>query len=88
MTRKDYQKLAEAIQRNTQPFMMHRPTVIYKSALLQDLCTILKEDNPNFNAEKFIEACCDPKNEAEKNQMLIVTDWLGDLAIFPEYSHD
>ena len=78
MTRKDYQKLAGAIQRNTQPFMMHRPTVIYKSALMHDLCTIFKEDNPRFDAEKFIEACCDSKDQREFNQMLVVTDWMGE----------
>tara|TARA_R100001460_G_scaffold3941_3_gene11485 strand:- start:2115 stop:2357 length:243 start_codon:yes stop_codon:yes gene_type:complete len=78
MTRKDYQKLAGAIQRNTQPFMMHRPTVIYKSALLHDLCMILKEDNSKFDAEKFIEACCDSNDLREKNQMLCVTDWMGE----------
>ena len=77
MTRKDYQKLAGAIQRNTQPFMMHRPTVIYKSALLHDLCMILKEDNPRFDVEKFIEACCDSRDEREFNQMLVITDWMG-----------
>ena len=78
MTRKDYQKLASAIKRSTQPFMMHRPTVIYKSALLHDLCMVLKEGNPRFDAEKFIEACCDSRDQREFNSMLCVTDWMGE----------
>ena len=51
-----------------------------RQALASELAVIFAEDNPRFDAEKFIEACCDPKNEAEKNQMLIVTDWLGATA--------
>jgi hypothetical protein len=47
MTKQDYIKLAKLINKH----------VIYNKAFMDDLCEILKSDNPHFNKETFRKAC-------------------------------
>lgn len=46
MTRKDYKIIAKAIAKAD-----------CKEALVNELCRVFKEDNPNFDAYKFCLAC-------------------------------
>jgi hypothetical protein len=51
MTRTNYQKFAEFIYLATE---VHE----FDAALfISNLCAYFEEDNPNFDREKFIEAC-------------------------------
>ena len=47
MTRKDYIKIAQAIKDNEQGNWL--------GGLIDDLCIIFKQDNNNFNRDKFID---------------------------------
>ena len=53
MTRKDYIKFAEVISdiADTKTMAIDGGTLVIK------LATIFKEDNPNFNKDKFFDAC-------------------------------
>ena len=53
MTRKDYIKIAELISNiaDTKTMAIEGGTLVVK------LATIFKEDNSNFNRDKFFEAC-------------------------------
>ena len=53
MTRKDYIKIAELISdiADTKTMAIEGGTLVVK------LATIFQEDNPNFNRDKFFEAC-------------------------------
>ena len=55
MTKKDYIKIADAISRTT--VIMPDREYIAKESFLDFLCLALKQDNPNFNKERFITAC-------------------------------
>ncbi len=61
MTRKDYELLASAISVNYEFAVKHRkeqPTPDFVIELLtQTLASVLKEDNPKFDKEKFFKAC-------------------------------
>ena len=65
MTRKDYKILAESIRKSSEYF-----ATVYQNDEMRDivtataignvvtgLCYALKEDNQNFNSDKFREAC-------------------------------
>ena len=54
MTRKDYVKIAKAI--SNVPNSDTNET-IWKNAVVDELCTIFIEDNPNFDNSRFIKAC-------------------------------
>ena len=54
MTRKDYVKVAKAINNNSYGIGKHS---IGKNNLVDELCTVFEEDNPNFNNSRFIKAC-------------------------------
>ena len=54
MTRKDYVKIAKAI--SNVPNSDANET-IWKNAVVDELCTIFKDDNPNFNPSIFRDAC-------------------------------
>lgn len=54
MTKKDYIKLAELINDQT---AIPSQQFICKEAFINGLCSILKEDNPRFDRERFIAAC-------------------------------
>ncbi len=54
MTRKDYVKIAEAISNTSYGIGYHS---IGKENLVAQLCTIFKEDNPNFDNSRFVKAC-------------------------------
>ena len=54
MTRKDYVKVAKAINNNSYGIGKHS---IVKDNLVNELCTIFEEDNPNFNPSIFKNAC-------------------------------
>ena len=58
MTRKDYIKIAKIIKDNTlmKPIRANQP-LLFKKLLIDDLCIILKEDNNNFDRQRFIDAC-------------------------------
>ena len=53
MTRKDYIKIAELISdiADTKTMAIEGGTLVVK------LATIFQEDNPNFNRDKFFDAC-------------------------------
>ena len=53
MTKKNYIMLAELIRINTNKKQTH----LYINSFLEDLCCELKKDNPNFNIERFLNAC-------------------------------
>ena len=46
MTRKDYVRLAEAINKADS-----------REEVIDNLCHVLKADNPNFNRDRFKSAC-------------------------------
>jgi hypothetical protein len=56
MTRKDYVKIAEAVNesrcREVGSF-----NVVYEEDLIENLCSVFEQDNPNFDRNKFVEAC-------------------------------
>lgn len=52
MTRKDYIKIAEVIKNNT---TVEQQIIMYQ--FIDELCTVFKDDNPNFNRAKFVDAC-------------------------------
>ena len=54
MTRKDYVKIAKAI--SNVPNSDANET-IWKNAVVDELCTIFIEDNPNFDRTRFLTAC-------------------------------
>ena len=62
MTRKDYVKIAKAIN-ESRSTDIGDVNVLNEDTLIEELCTIFKEDNPNFEAERFTEACCDTGEE-------------------------
>ena len=51
MTRKDYVKIAKAVNNNSYGIGDGRYN------LVNELCTIFEEDNPNFNPSIFKDAC-------------------------------
>ena len=56
MTRKDYELIAKALRQeidNTCPCN----DCHVKRRMVKSLATVLKEDNPRFNPDKFIKAC-------------------------------
>ena len=54
MTRKDYVKIAKAINNNS--YGVDKELVIEEN-LIKALCTIFTEDNPNFSPSRFTDAC-------------------------------
>ena len=54
MTRKDYVKIAKAI--SNVPNSDANET-IWKNAVVDELCSIFIEDNPNFDRTRFLTAC-------------------------------
>ena len=54
MTRKDYVKIAKAISNVPNSDDNER---IWNNAVVDELCTIFKEDNPNFDRTRFLTAC-------------------------------
>ena len=54
MTRKDYIKIASIIKDSK---CENYNTRINKYTLIEDLCIMFKEDNNNFDKQRFINAC-------------------------------
>ena len=52
MTNEDYEKISSAIKGSTTTTKK-----LSKKDLVWKLCYIFKKDNPNFNAERFRDAC-------------------------------
>ena len=60
MTRKHYIKIAKIIKRNSiKGEQSQMIPMINKVAFINMLGSMLKEDNNNFNAIRFIDACYD-----------------------------
>ena len=59
MTRKDYVKIAKAINGSTAIYSDLTLSIetVLKNYLISELCVIFKEDNPNFDNSRFIKAC-------------------------------
>ncbi len=65
MTRKDYKILAESIRKSGEYFatvysnddIRETLTATAIGNVVTGLCEVLKQDNPNFNSDKFYEAC-------------------------------
>ena len=56
MTRKDYILLAKAIKDAT-TLDEYGDEIVHKGDLIDDLCGELKQDNMEFNKDRFINAC-------------------------------
>ena len=56
MSRKDYVQLARIIKDST-IINNNLFESISKKCLINSLCDMLKEDNPNFNRFRFLDAC-------------------------------
>ena len=56
MIRKDYVKIAKAINNNTYDRDLEYIS-IGRDNLIDELCTIFKEDNSNFDNSRFKKAC-------------------------------
>lgn len=54
MTQKDYIKLANVL--NKQFNRRHQSATSLGMAIMNDLCKMLKEDNPKFNQARFEDA--------------------------------
>lgn len=57
MTRKHYKEIAKAIKNNSVDYDNDDSNIIMKKSLIVELCTIFKKDNPNFDVNKFKQAC-------------------------------
>jgi len=59
MSRKDYIKLAQLIKDNsrTHNSVNRGITHVISLDIISDLCDMLKEDNPNFDEDRFSAAC-------------------------------
>ena len=60
MTRKDYIKIADVIKNNTIKLSKNNTTsyaTMDRYAFILEMCDVFKEDNSNFNKEKFFDAC-------------------------------
>lgn len=56
MTRKDYEAIAERIARSADKYQYDRGLSIVEE-IVEDLVEIFQDENPNFNADKFVKAC-------------------------------
>ena len=54
MTKKDYVAIAGAIDLAT---VSYDHEIVVKISLVERLSSIFKEDNPRFDAERFMKAC-------------------------------
>ena len=52
MTKKDYIKIAKVIRNNSTA-----TGKLVRQSFIDDLCNIFKENNPNFDKVRFINAC-------------------------------
>ena len=53
MTRKDYEKIANILNKGIRPVQADA----WFNSLLDNLCDMFQADNPRFDAERFKEAC-------------------------------
>ncbi len=64
MTEKHYRQLAEEMSKiervNTEELDFHRYPAFLIKDVLDAFCRVFKQDNPNFDRQKFLEAC-EPK---------------------------
>ena len=56
MTRKDYIMLASVIRESTTFVSAHGEALVSKDDLLRGLCSALKQDNVQFDCDKFRDA--------------------------------
>lgn len=56
MTRKDYELIAKALRQEIDAACSCNDCHI-KRRMVKSLATVLQEDNPRFNPDKFIKAC-------------------------------
>jgi len=59
MSRKDYIKLAQLIKDNSRTYnrVNHGMIHVVSTDIIDGLCDMLKEDNPNFDEDRFTTAC-------------------------------
>lgn len=59
MTRKDYEKIAETLKNSLPraPKTGYDPLLDLKLELVNRFITMLEQDNPRFDADKFLKAC-------------------------------
>ena len=59
MTRKDYELIAGVIRAAFDPYGSGLPTetTTSKARVINEFAYALREENPRFNAQRFIEAC-------------------------------
>lgn len=57
MNRRDYELICRVIRDQSKGYSKTPKTPLSKKQLVNDFSAALKEDNANFNAEKFKKAC-------------------------------
>ena len=57
MTKKDYIKIAKAINKRWRDKHNEREEYAVISSIIKELGKVFKADNPRFNSEKFRNAC-------------------------------
>ena len=53
MTKKDYEKIAEALRKGTRPVQAEP----WFNNMVDRLCDVFQADNPRFDSERFKTAC-------------------------------
>jgi hypothetical protein len=64
MTRKDYIKIAKIIKDNTSK-KLEICNALNKRGVISELCIVFKEDNNNFDNNRFINACYDDEDRSD-----------------------
>lgn len=57
MSKKHYQEIARIIAETKIRYLDTDEPISALAHVALELCSVLKQDNPNFNHEKFLEAC-------------------------------
>lgn len=57
MTRKDYEAIARSVKNTMEVTKKSLPAHAAVYSVVQNLCEVFEQDNPRFNAERFIAAC-------------------------------
>ena len=61
-TKKHFAEIAKAIYDATYATEPRTHAILDRGTLLTALCNIFEKGNPNFDCNKFIDACVDGKN--------------------------
>lgn len=59
MSKKHYEAIARIIHNNTTLDSKGEEDIVQRDTLLGDLIDFFRKDNPNFDANRFLDACID-----------------------------